>query len=331
MASQSTSGEGEDFALLLDQRNLPKSGRRYYIWKPREPKYTYTLTSSSMDDYEALEYLSRVEHFEDFKKSQAKGNFFSNQLGYFNNTHLYNSRSRTQPKVVWFAPRKDPDEHNFYGNISYKVSMKKIMDCMKSLSINLYFVEIVDFKSTSATRFLFSHKKYDHIQLYDTKQIGGPWYENDNGEHFFAKCLNRRYQPDADAYEVPELVPHEFEIMIEFKDADYSKVFKLCDTEAVDHSDANEMDRNGKPKRKRCKKYQTSDCGNEKEFCSWEWSISHTEELLKSFKQTKNEMAENINSNIKSESESDSSQQSSESDSDSKSSSSSKRIKLSED
>ncbi|CAL4100623.1 unnamed protein product [Meganyctiphanes norvegica] len=282
MASRSRSKKNKKFALLLDERPLPSSGRHFYTWKPRKTKYIYKLTSSSMDNYEVFEFLSHVEHFQHFEISQEHRKFFPNQISYWNNSRFYDrykSRNQTQLKFVWFGPKKNPYEHNWYGNISYTVPMKTFMDCMKFISTNLYFVEIVDFKTTSATRFLFSHRQYIHLQHYDPTTIGGPWYEDENGEHFFAKCLNRRYLPDADE------VPHEFEIMIELQDGDYSEVFKICDTEAVDHSDANEVDYNGKPCRKRCKQYQTSDGGDKKEICPTDWSISRTEEELERFKQ----------------------------------------------
>ncbi|CAL4058807.1 unnamed protein product, partial [Meganyctiphanes norvegica] len=286
-------GEKKNGTLLLPPRNLQSSGRVYYTWKPNDIYEVFPLYLNSefneeeLMGYTHLDNLSHVEHFEDFEFSQEQRKFFPYELSYMSNSHLHDL------KVMWFGPKKNASIHNWYGNVSYTVSMGDFMNLMKAGSINIYFVEIVDFKFLSVSRYLFSYKEHD-LDHYNPTERGGTWYVDSHGDHNFLESL-RRFNASEDV----KSLTHELEIMLELRNADYSKLFNLCKTEAVNHSDANEMNDDGRPKRMRCKKYYTSDCGEMKEMCPSSWSVRHTEKQMNKIKQ------ENIDSDLDSDSESD--------------------------
>ncbi|CAL4192315.1 unnamed protein product, partial [Meganyctiphanes norvegica] len=245
-------GEGEN-GRLLHSPVLISGGRVFYYWKPKDIYHMFTTNyADEILEYEEFEYLSHVEHFGQYELSQRNRSFSPRQLSYFSNSHLY-YQSDLNVKVVWFGSRQNPSSHNFYGNVACNITMSIFIECMESLSINVYFVEIVDYKRSSASRFLFSFKKYNHLEIYNQKKKGGAWYENELGKHFFLRKLKRWITSE-------EGCSHSFEIMLELRDSDYHKVFELCTTEAVDHSDANEMNINGGRKSRRCNHFHRSVC-----------------------------------------------------------------------
>ena len=133
-------------------------------------------------------------------------------------------------QVLWFAPEADPEEHNWYGNISCTISVQKLMSYF---DVNFYYIDSIDTDTHMSTRILLTKNDYDgNLEEIDVHDDGSP-----------IKKSHWRYATscrDADG----RMVPHELEIAIEVTGNDCKWLYKNCHYAVNDHSSANTMRRN---------------------------------------------------------------------------------------
>lgn len=128
--------------------------------------------------------------------------------------------------MLWFGPSKPASDHNMYGNVSFSISMKDVVDRFGS---RFYYIDQLEFKTHSATRILLSNKDHDQLEEVDFSEQGSP-LKRRRWRHV-AKCDS----------EHSSVHPHEVEIGIEVNKDDCRWLYSACSVEGSNHSCANSL------------------------------------------------------------------------------------------
>ena len=100
-------------------------------------------------------------------------------------------------EVIWFGPAKKeeiPDTNSRYGNVAFFMKRLNGFEGIRRVGGNwkYYFVEVVDYKKSSACRILVTHESYPHLRPYDPTEKGGPWYYDEKtGKDYYLKDIKR--------------------------------------------------------------------------------------------------------------------------------------------
>ena len=133
-------------------------------------------------------------------------------------------------QVLWFGVSKNsPCENNKHGNVSFTLSIERIM---KKFGSKFLYLDQTYNRSHTTTRMVLAKSDGDlesELQVVDHSDRGSGLMSNSSGMHHATKCLNRLGYP----------LPHEVEVAIEVYPEDCSWLYHQCTVEANDHSLAN--------------------------------------------------------------------------------------------
>lgn len=186
------------------------------------PKDLHSL-AGRWERYKEFSCVIRTVHFEDYKRIRSIEKLDPQPLK--KSTHL----RQTMPdlEVLWFG--MPSDGHNWYGNVSFVVDLDLLL---QKLSLRTYFIEVVDYRTQSASRLLLTSKTYEHLREFDPQIKGGPWFVDENKKNKYL-TLARRCR-------AAEWNGHTLELMLELTDSEAKEVFAMASVEAADHSEAND-------------------------------------------------------------------------------------------
>ncbi|KAK7083613.1 hypothetical protein SK128_005101 [Halocaridina rubra] len=229
----------------------------YTCWKPE-----------SLEDFckgkfpeERLTHISRVLHFEDYKEVFDRSSIIPHQIRAETHTSLPDGY-----KGSWFGSTGKESVHNWYGNVSCG---RNFQDFLNKFDLKYYFIEIVEFKTLSAPRFLLTTQKVPpevDVTEYDPRQSGGPWYQDSNGQNFYTITGPRK---DNGA------CPYELEFFLVLSNEEYKILYSMCEVKAVNHSNANSKGY------RNCKKYRS---GPRWDTCPSPWSIQDCQQQLENLR-----------------------------------------------
>ncbi|XP_018024717.1 uncharacterized protein LOC108680417 isoform X1 [Hyalella azteca] len=216
--------------------------------------------------YAKLDDISRCVHYDDFKVAVQRQLLVPQGLN--------NSRTVLPQKVLWFAPSQSSSEHNFYGNVSFTIKWKTVL---QKLGPNLYLIDQAIYNTRSFTRVVLTKNNYDGIlPRLNLDSSGSPMITSLLGFYHASQCMNR----------AGAVGPHELQIAIEVDDADARWLYRECCVAANNHSEANAPNfgdytrRNGeesKFKSFKCFKFNTArNC-----VCFYKWTLEECEEHMK--------------------------------------------------
>ncbi|XP_027220852.2 uncharacterized protein [Penaeus vannamei] len=232
---------------------LKKAGD-FICWLPEKGFYSLVL---SLQDYKPFNKLSRTVHFHVFQDIQKLRRFSPRKNHILVHSHLGSRYPSCE--VVWFGAHNPHEETSVYGNASFILDMREFMQ-EHVRKCNIYFVEVLDFKSGNTSRILITHKKYD-LPHYDPLQYGGPWYIDPSGKHYYLQNA-RRYNG------LSNRCGHKLEFMLELTEEEAERLFHRAVPQPVGHQEAN----SGKP-------YCCKDHGPSKS-CPSPWSKKEAQERI---------------------------------------------------
>ncbi|KAG7169680.1 uncharacterized protein LOC121865455 [Homarus americanus] len=212
----------------------------------------------SLEDYKPLQHISRTVHFNEYEDILKEG-LKPKKIG---SEHLtYISISKQNICALFFGVPGDGDAHDWYGNIRLKVEFNRML---QEIHPRVYFVDVVDFKSSSASRLLLTTRRYDnHFPRYDPKVMGGPWYRDPSGKDWYLTNARRYNSTNKNHH------GHQLEFLVELNKVEYQKLLSMCEKSPVDHSQANTK------KPRTCMRYNSF--GNP---CPSPWEAKETEERV---------------------------------------------------
>ncbi|XP_064093479.1 uncharacterized protein LOC135206148 isoform X1 [Macrobrachium nipponense] len=198
------------------------------VWCPQDSPYSLYI---SLVDYQIFHKIGRTVHLHDYEDVQKSQRFTPRKLDRRTVSHLLEKEKDLE--VLWFSP-VDPKTNNnsFYGNVNFITDFVKFLSYCSQNSFNIYFVEVAEFKTCSATRFLFTRKRYDYLSEYDPRVFGGPWYTDPIGKHFWLQNI-RRHDGKTN------IKGHALEFLLEFGQDDAIWLYNQSIPMPVDHCDAN--------------------------------------------------------------------------------------------
>ncbi|XP_047737153.1 uncharacterized protein LOC108665554 [Hyalella azteca] len=165
-----------------------------------------------------LDEISRCVHFDDFQEAVNYEALLPQPLS--------NSHMRLQQRVLWFAPSQASTEHNFYGNVSFTIKWKTVL---QKLGPNLYLIDQAIYNARSFTRVVFTRNSYDTILTrVDLDSEDSPMTKTESGFRHASHCMNK-----------VRWGPHELQIAIEVTDDDARWLYLNCKPVANNHSMAN--------------------------------------------------------------------------------------------
>lgn len=145
---------------------------------------------------------------------------------------------------MWFGPYKDPSEHNRYGNVSFSLYMKDVVD---RFGKELYYIDRLHLQTHTTTRLLLTPYTYNHLRKVKLEREGSPVNH---------KRWRHAVSHDTNCNGYPLTHPHEVDIAIEVDGDDCSWLYEHCDVEANNHSLANNKT-NGRDQKDVCFLYNT--------------------------------------------------------------------------
>ncbi|XP_061195512.1 uncharacterized protein LOC133203743 [Saccostrea echinata] len=130
--------------------------------------------------------------------------------------------------ILWYGPctfqrLQDPTYvMKRYGNVVFSMNSLYGYEGLIRKGLNLYFIEVIEYLTSSASRILVSHRDYPELRKFDPYKLGGPLYikETRSGHRFYyTSSLKRR---DG------QIVKNVLEIMQEeFNKSGYLKIGEL--------------------------------------------------------------------------------------------------------
>lgn len=232
----------------------------YTCWKPSS---LYSLARDSTNSYCSFENVVRTMHWDDFDEVWRKEQMIPNALTERTHTHL----TKNLPglpylpglKGLWYGiDVPDNGQNNWYGNVSLKANFWHLLKMLHNF--NIYFVEVVEFRTKSASRLLITTQDLP-LERYDPHRFGGPWYRDPNsGEDYFLTDA-RRFNGTENIY------GHDVEIIFVISDAMCDSLFKMSIIEPVNHYEANSGSKN------MCRKHRS---GGEKGICTSPWTMEES-------------------------------------------------------
>jgi len=190
----------------------------YYHWIPEDFKEIFPIEwdlsqTEMLKEYEEFDTLCHCTTFEKtaailehgFKPQRVSDKSVANR-----NLQLFGYEGQGKPvleiqlkkhpiedvPVIWYGPTKREDLINIgntvdkYGNVCF--SMKKL-DGFEGLiqtrpdlgSLNMYFIEVIEYVKQTATRILVTTNDYPLLRKYDPTIIGGPLYFDKEKKKFY--------------------------------------------------------------------------------------------------------------------------------------------------
>lgn len=212
---------GKTHKILLQQRNS-------IAWCPQDGPHSLYI---SLADYQIFHKIGRAVHLQDYEDLQKSQSFSPKKLD--RRTVSFLLEKEKDLEILWFSP-VDPkkDDHSFYGNVNMVIDFVKFWSYCSENSFNIYFVEVSDFRTCSATHILFTRKRYNYLSEYDPRVFGGPWYTDPVGKHFWL-CNIKRHDGTTNIY------GHNLQFMLEIGQDDGSWLYKQSFPIPVNHCDAN--------------------------------------------------------------------------------------------
>lgn len=231
-----------------------KKAENFICWLPKNGFYSLVI---SLQDYKEFNKISRVVHFHVFLETLELGKFSPRKCHIKSHSHLGSIYPLCE--VVWFAPHKPYEENSVYGNTSLVLDMR---DFMKThvRNLNIYFVEVLDFKTGNSSRILITHKEYK-LPHYNPLQYGGPWHIDPSGKHYH---LQNAWRYDG----LSNKTGHKLEFMLELTEEKATYLYQQAVPIAIGHQEAN----SGKP-------YSCKDHGHDKS-CPSPWSKKEAQERI---------------------------------------------------
>ncbi|XP_053644395.2 uncharacterized protein [Cherax quadricarinatus] len=244
-------------AESLEDKILHSSNGRpeYTCWRPSS---LYSLSVTELD-YEEVHDIQRTVHLEDFQDIIKNSTMIPHSLTELSHTHLIKILPDVQG--LWYSSsRPDKGQNNWYGNVSLQVNFRQFLQMLKSY--NIYFSEITDYNSTSASRLLITNKNLP-LPSYDPSKLGGPWYYDGKKDWFLTEC--RRYDGRCN------FNGHNVELLLSLSDTQYASLLYESKIVAVNHSEANSTEKH------KCKKHRS---GTRWTTCPSPYSAEKTSEIL---------------------------------------------------
>ena len=177
-----------------------------HIFPGSDVKYGHTLPSENSQlligkpDYEDGEFdiVSHATTFDSLEQILDTGNLephFVKDLSVCKrNVELFDINDKRVPcsphplseqKILWYGPaiKKQASDTSIngafierHGNVMFTKNAEVFFNRDKETPCNFYFVEVVHYRTKSATRILVTDKCYPTLRKYDPEQYGGPWY-----------------------------------------------------------------------------------------------------------------------------------------------------------
>lgn len=98
-------------------------------------------------------------------------------------------------KCVWLAPGSALESPCKYGPIVFHASIEILLTAQ---NLNWYWIEILDYKSQSATRILVTSSKFSKLKPYNPKIRGNPWYWNaKTNKHYYLPSIKVSHEDKA--------------------------------------------------------------------------------------------------------------------------------------
>lgn len=250
--------------LLVDKT---KERPAFRCWRPHSVDFLQVDNTSGYNTYEEFQDIVRTVHFDEYKDIHRIQQLTPNPLTESTCTHLLHRFP--DMKGLWFGisdPNFD-DEHNWCGNVNFDVNLESFL---KSLEIyNVYFVEVIEFPSTSTSRLLITTQKFD-LPQYDPTVKGGPWYRDPSGKNWFLNDV-RRYDGATNVY------GHQVQFFLVLSDCKAASLLNMLMVKAVNHSQAN------CGTRYQCMKHRSDVVGVWRD-CPYPWSKERTRSVLAEMK-----------------------------------------------
>nr|XP_053644354.1 uncharacterized protein LOC128696953 isoform X1 [Cherax quadricarinatus] len=236
---------------------------KFTCWRP------FSLDSlpvvEGFSSYEEFHDIVRTVHMDDYREIRRIGKMKPYCLTKHTHTHLL----KKLPDLcgLWYGISvPDDGQNNWYGNVSFTVNFRSFLQKIKNY--NIYFMEVVDYSASNATRLLITNKMLP-LPSYDPHSYGGPWYSQDGRDWFLTDC--RRYDRKYNKY------GHKVEFFLELSDHQRASLLDMSSVDPVNHSDAN----NNQTKHK-CRKFGSGQKFNTGE-CPFPYSVEETREILISY------------------------------------------------
>ncbi|CAL4059345.1 unnamed protein product, partial [Meganyctiphanes norvegica] len=219
-----------------------------------------------LEDYKPFQYIERTLHFDDYTNKNDEAFTLS----------VMSSRDKTflskNIKVLWFLVSSPDNKHHFYGNVSFSISIEKLLKhfCSK-LDYRLYWVETVLWPKSIDSRIMLTKNNMPNSlgsMGCPMNEIGYPIYQDDSGKFYELKnIIGTQYTQKK----------HEVEFLIEATEEECSWLYQNCECRPVDHSEANTRFEDGRYLLRVCHKYNTI----RGETCPTPYGIKETETIMK--------------------------------------------------
>ncbi|KAF2358317.1 hypothetical protein FHG87_010934, partial [Trinorchestia longiramus] len=125
--------------------------------------------------------------------------------------------------VLWFAPLKNMDEQNRYGNVSFTIPMYDVVD---RFGENFYEIDSMSFTGRRCKRILLAKQPYDNLVRVQTSNSDAELKKECFGRWWYKKLYCG-------------FISNELELAIEVDTSDCEWLFKKCTQKANNHSLAN--------------------------------------------------------------------------------------------
>ena len=226
------------------QRSTKDEPILYYHWLPHKheellPKREFQNEGSLLDIYEEFDTLSHVTTLENassilqygFKPRPVNDSSVVNPTYDLMDVKTGNKITPRplhpigSSRVLWYGPCKfsqlQTPEYTVerYGNILFSMSSLDGYEGIRRSGLKFYFIEVIEYLTTSACRILVSNKVYPSLKRYDPYTIGGPLYiqETEQGYSYYYMSELKRHDG--------RVLTNVLEIMKEeFDDAFFQKV-----------------------------------------------------------------------------------------------------------
>lgn len=178
-------------------------------------------------NYAPFAKLSRTVHWDHFLEMEENKSMMPRPLG---KAMHYLRGVLPALQVVWFGT--PIQGHNWYGNVSFEVDMQTLLHEFRQFK--KYFVEVIDYNTQNASRILLTSQTYDALREYDPSIRGGPWFVDEDNQHFWLTSA-RRCNSNETFYN-----GHALEFMLELSPSEAKKIFRMAAVTPADHAEANE-------------------------------------------------------------------------------------------
>lgn len=241
----------------MNEDNLVlKKSDNFICWRPNKGDNSLLL---SLQDYKIFHKFSRTVHFDQFQEINKSGEMTPKKFHVVSHSHLGSLHPSCE--VLWFGVHNPHQENNCYGNTSLIADARDFLSHYVR-NLNIYFVEVIDFKTCNASRILISDREYHDLPLYDPYQYGGPWHIDPAGHHYHLQNA-RRYDKVSNKY------GHRLEFMLDLPREERERLYRELKPLPVAHHEAN----TGKPHK--CIEHGTSG------KCPSPWNKEEARDMLK--------------------------------------------------